>query len=185
MLKKPRDVGTLDAPVAATVASGYFCPPGSIAQLDPFTGELIYVSPMACTRLGIVWPGHGRRVGHGRMKEWGIAMVFLWQIQSGVNSHGVDMLIWFYVSVWRWYVACVCVFNAHFTQSERFDRGSDAFWDRIRFTFNMHADLSSTTSLGIPSQIRFSLPTIADLSFRSDFLQMKLLDTVGILWYFS
>ena len=36
---------------------GYFCPPGSIAQLDPFTGELIYVSPMACTRLGIVWPG--------------------------------------------------------------------------------------------------------------------------------
>lgn len=34
--------------------AGYFCPPGSIAQLDPFTGELIYVSPMACTRLGIV-----------------------------------------------------------------------------------------------------------------------------------
>eukprot|EP00913_Durusdinium_trenchii_P020763 g19503.t1 len=34
--------------------AGYFCPPGSIAQMDPFTGEVIYVSPMACTRLGIV-----------------------------------------------------------------------------------------------------------------------------------
>ena len=34
--------------------AGFFCPPGSIAQMDPFTGELIYVSPMACTRLGIV-----------------------------------------------------------------------------------------------------------------------------------
>ena len=36
------------------VSRGFFCPPGSIAQMDPFTGELIYVSPMACTRLGIV-----------------------------------------------------------------------------------------------------------------------------------
>ncbi|CAJ1373238.1 unnamed protein product [Effrenium voratum] len=34
--------------------AGYFCPPGSVAERDPFTGELIFVSPMTCTRLGIV-----------------------------------------------------------------------------------------------------------------------------------
>eukprot|EP00439_Symbiodinium_sp_Y106_P044249 s435_g5.t1 len=36
-----------------TCPAGFFCPPGSIAQMEP-SGELDYLSPMQCTRLGIV-----------------------------------------------------------------------------------------------------------------------------------
>ncbi|CAE7509525.1 unnamed protein product [Symbiodinium natans] len=36
-----------------TCPAGYFCPPGSIAQMEP-EGTLSYLSPMQCTRLGIV-----------------------------------------------------------------------------------------------------------------------------------
>ena len=31
--------------------------------MDPFTSETIFVSPMACTRLGIVWLGSWGRGG--------------------------------------------------------------------------------------------------------------------------
>ena len=67
--------------------AGYFCPPGSIAQLDPFTGELIYVSPMACTRLGIVWPGDFLiEGGKWSVKPWYEYIVYCWCFQV-LNRH--------------------------------------------------------------------------------------------------